>query len=109
MSNRYDYETIREKIMNLLLENKGRFYTVNQIIAILGLDLKPREVYKHLEHIAKTIRRKSKGQLILVMKPPVCLKCGYIFKDLDKPRKPSKCPKCHSQWISDPEFAILES
>lgn len=103
-----EYETIRERILRLLTENKGRFYTVEEIIAYLGLDLKPREVYQHLSHIAKTIRRKSGGRLVLVMKPPQCLKCGYVFKDLDKPRKPSKCPRCHSQRISSPEFAVIE-
>ncbi len=94
--------------MNLLLENKGRFYSVEEIIRVLGLEITPREVYVHLEHIAKTIRRRSAGRLVLVMKPPMCLKCGYVFKDLKKPRKPSRCPRCHSQWISDPEFAVIE-
>ncbi len=102
------YETVRERIMKLLLDNKGEFFTAYQIIALLGLDLKPRDIYRHLEHIAKTIRRRSGGRLVLVMKPPICLNCGYVFKDLDKPRKPSKCPRCHSQRISDPEFAIIE-
>ncbi len=103
-----EYETTRGRILKLLLENKGRFYTVEEIIRILEIDITPREVYNHLEHIAKTIRRRSGGRLQLVMKPPVCLKCGYVFKDLKRPRKPSRCPRCHSQWISDPEFAIME-
>ncbi|MEM2810799.1 MAG: transcriptional regulator, partial [Candidatus Korarchaeum sp.] len=42
----------------------------------------------------------------LLMEPPQCRKCGYIFKDLKKPRKPSKCPKCGSEWISPPRFTI---
>jgi predicted Zn-ribbon and HTH transcriptional regulator len=100
--------TVRERILRLLLNNKGRFFTVDEIIVVLGLDIHPREVYRHLEHIAKTVRRMSNGRLLLVMKPPRCLKCGYVFKDLKRPRKPSRCPRCHSERISDPEFAVIE-
>ncbi len=103
-----EYYSIRERIAWLLIENTGRLFSVDDIIAILGLDLKPREVYEHLRHIAKTIRRQSNNKLELVMEPPKCMKCGYVFKDLDRPRKPSKCPRCRSTWISQPRFTVIE-
>lgn len=100
-------ETVRERMMKLFIENIGKFYTVNDIIAILSLDLKPFEVYRHIEHIAKSIKSKTNGKIIIVMQPPRCRKCGYIFRDLRKPRKPSKCPKCKSEWIKPPSFGAI--
>ena len=101
--------TIREKIVRLLMETQ-RPLTASEIASILGLPVgSEREVYEHLSHIAKTVRRKSGGRLALYMVPPQCRKCGYVFKDLDKPRKPSKCPRCNSQWIDPPKFYIAET
>ena len=77
-----DMETIRERIINLFLENIGTFYTVNDIIAILDLDLKPSEVYRHIEHVARSISRRFNNKIELVMQPPRCRKCGYLFKGL---------------------------
>ncbi len=102
-----EMETIRERIMRLFIENIGRFYTVNDIIAILALDLKPFEVYRHIEHIAKSIKRKTNGKIEIAMQPPRCRKCGYLFTDLKKPRKPSRCPKCKSEWIEPPAFGAI--
>ncbi len=100
-------ETIRERIKRLLLENPGKFYTANDIIAILGLDIRPNEVYEHIEHIAKTVNRQYDGKIEIVMQPPRCRRCGYVFKDLRKPRKPSRCPRCRSEWIEPPSFAAI--
>jgi len=100
--------TIRERIIELLISTEEPL-DVRDIAAYLGLD--PREadvIYDHLKHVAKTIRRSSGGRLQLVMQPPYCLNCGYVFKDLDRPRKPSKCPKCKSQRIAPPRFKIIE-
>ncbi|MCD6488577.1 MAG: transcriptional regulator [Desulfurococcales archaeon] len=95
--------------MKFLRENRGEFFSVDEIISILGIDLKPRDVYNHLAHIAKTIRRRSNGQEVLVMSYPRCRKCGYIFKSIDKPKKPSRCPRCGSEWIEPPRFSIIVS
>ena len=103
----YEEDTLRRRIMKLL-EECNTPLTVEQIVLLLDVDLNPSEIYEHLRHIAKTIRRISGGRKVLVMRPPVCRKCGYVFKDLDRPRKPSKCPKCHSEWIVPPAFKIIE-
>ena len=98
-------ETTREKMIKILRESPQPL-TAEDIIAVLGSeDVKPKDVYEHLKHIAKTV--KSKGDEVLVMVPPRCRSCGFIFKDLDKPKKPSKCPKCKSERISPPAFKIV--
>ncbi|HDD26411.1 MAG TPA: transcriptional regulator [Acidilobales archaeon] len=100
--------TIRERIIELLISTKEPL-DVRDIATYLGLDLREADIiYDHLRHAAKTIRRLSEGRLQLVMQPPYCLNCGYVFKDLDRPRKPSKCPKCKSQRIAPPRFKIIE-
>ncbi len=96
-------ETYRERIARLLKE-AGRPLTAEEIAVELGLT--PREVYEHLKHVAKSVYSRSGGTEALLMEPPRCRKCGYVFKDLDSPRKPSRCPKCRSEWISSPRFLV---
>ncbi len=101
------YLTLREKIMKLLMESREPL-SVDEIAAILGLSPRDKHlVYDALTHIAKTIKRRSGGKLELVMIPPTCKKCGYVFKDLKKPRKPSRCPRCKSERINPPLFKII--
>lgn len=103
----YDMTT-RERIEDLL-KRAGRPLTAEEIISLLSLDITSREVYEHIAHIAKSIRARSGGKLVLLMEPPYCRKCGYVFKELDKPKKPSRCPKCKSEWIAPPRFIISEA
>lgn len=94
----------REKMLELLMRSEVPL-SADDIARELGMDEREsKEVYRHLEHIAKTARRKY-GKTLL-MEPPACRKCGYVFKDLKKPRKPSKCPRCGSEWIEPPRFII---
>jgi predicted Zn-ribbon and HTH transcriptional regulator len=97
--------SIRER-MTRLLETTEEPLTAEYIAQIFDMDVE--DVYIHLIHIAKSIRRSSNGKKLLLMIPPRCRKCGYIFKDLDKPKKPSRCPKCKSEWIDSPRFIIKE-
>lgn len=96
-------ESRREKIIRLL-SSAGEPLDAQQIAKELGLS--PRDarlIYEDLIHIARSLRN---GPLTLYMVPPMCKSCGYIFKNLRRPRKPSKCPRCRSQWISPPKFLI---
>ncbi len=100
--------TLREKIIEVL-KNTETPLTVDDIIALLGLRQSDRRlVYDAILHAAKSLSRKSHGRLEIVMVPPYCMKCGYLFKDLKKPRKPSKCPRCKSERIAPPRFIIRE-
>ncbi len=99
--------TVRERIMRLLMESR-RPLTAREIAVMVGLDPNTgeAEVYEHLKHIAKTLRRRYGGRAVLYMIPPRCKDCGYVFTDLREPRKPSRCPRCKSQRIEPPRFYI---
>jgi len=99
-----EFSSTRERIVELLTKSDEPL-TIDEIADSLGLDRSKRsEIYEHLTHIAKSVKQKG---LILVMVPPKCKSCGYVFKDLTKPRKPSKCPRCRSERIYPPRFKIL--
>ncbi|MHC1629148.1 MAG: transcriptional regulator [Candidatus Nezhaarchaeales archaeon] len=99
--------TIREKIVELL-RKADEPLTADDIILLLDLeDTRPKDIYEHLKHIAKTVRAQSNNREMLVMIPPSCKSCGYTFTNLNKPKKPSKCPKCKSERISPPAFKII--
>ena len=95
--------SIRQRIMKLLMESSEPL-TAEDIARMFEIEVS--DVYEHLEHIAKSIRRMYGGSKELLMIPPRCRKCGYVFKDLEKPKKPSRCPKCKSEWIESPRFTI---
>lgn len=63
---------------------------------------KEKEVYEHLEHLAKSSKRKD---FILIIIPPRCKSCGYVF-DSEKIKRPTKCPICKSEKIDSPKFLI---
>lgn len=100
-------DTIRKRIIRVLLESRSPL-SAREIAELVGLDpvTGEHEVYLHLKHIAKTLRRSHSGRAVLYMIPPSCKSCGYVFKGLDTPRKPSKCPRCKSQRIDPPRFYI---
>ncbi len=102
-----EFLSLREKILDLL-ENSNEPLTVDDIIILLELDPRRKnEIYNHLMHIAKSIKAKYHGKRKLVMIPPKCKNCGYIFTKLKKAKKPSKCPKCKSMRIEPPSFMII--
>ena len=98
--------TVREEILEYLMRHEGEFFTAEEIARSVGEDLTPAEVYAHIAHIAKSVRRLFGGRAYIAIKYPVCLKCGYVIK-VSKPKKPSRCPRCRSTWVSEPEFAFI--
>ncbi len=98
--------TVRQRIVRIL-SSADHPMTAAEIARELGLPPgEARSVYSHLEHVAKTLNRTYGGSLVLLMEPPYCRKCGYVFRSLKKPRRPSKCPKCGSEWIEPPRFIV---
>jgi len=96
-------ESRRERIARILSETEEPMDVV-QIARALGLN--PREtrtVYEDLEHLARSLRN---SPVRLYMVPPYCRSCGYVFKDLKRLRKPSRCPRCRSERIAPPRFTI---
>jgi predicted Zn-ribbon and HTH transcriptional regulator len=97
--NLYETRSGRER----LLKEVGRPLTAYEISAELGIT--PQEVYEHLRHLARSVYSRS-GVGGLLMVPPRCRRCGYVFKDLESPRKPSRCPRCRSEWVEPLRFTI---
>ncbi len=101
-------ETVRERLAHFLLDHPGEEFSLEDLAAVLGLKRgESKRLYEDLVHVSKTLWRRSGGKMYVAMLPPVCMSCGYVFKDLKKPRKPSRCPRCKSEWISGPRFVLV--
>ncbi len=56
----------------------------------------------HVEHVSRSVE--GNGERLLVA-PPECTECG--FADFDDPlNRPSRCPDCKSESVSEPVFTI---
>ncbi len=93
--------TRRERIMELL-ENTEQPLNAQFIRNRLEIESEL-TVYEDLEHIAKSLKNAGKQLLI---QPAVCNKCGFVFRARETIHRPKKCPKCNSEWISQPAFII---
>ncbi len=95
-----DTLTNRQQIILLLQkENLG----ARELSQAIGLPEK--EIYNHLEHIGKTVRRQG---LHLKSAPgPVCLACGYDFKKRQRLTPPGRCPRCRATHISEALFCLV--
>ena len=88
--------TRRQQITEMLQQNKQ---TAQQLANYFQTTLK--EILEDLEHIQKSIKPKK-----LKISPAYCRKCNFAFKERDKISKPSKCPRCRSEWIEAQMFEI---
>jgi len=61
------------------------------------------EIIEDLNHITQSMLSKNKR---LRSKPPICNHCGFIFKERKRLSRPTKCPKCKSEYITEPYFFI---
>lgn len=96
-------ETRRKEIIRLLSEVEKPISAkeIAESFEMSERDLK--QVYVHLNHVAKSIRPQGKQ---LLMEPPRCRSCGYVFKEIRKAKLPNRCPKCKSERIEAPRFII---
>jgi len=97
-----DMMSRRARIINLLEE---RDLSPSEIAMLLGLRGKGAKniVLEDLKAIRRILRREGK---VLMIKPAVCRKCGFVFKVEIK--IPGRCPRCRSEWIEEPRFIIRE-
>ncbi len=93
-----EWMTNREKIIELLMSTDHPL-SAREIANAIGVT--EREVLNDLKHVAKTVKRMG---MRLYIVPARCKKCGYEFRNEIK--RPSKCPRCKSQWIEPPLFII---
>jgi len=89
-------QTIRHEIISLLKERK---LSAKDISAYVGIPEK--EVYGHLEHIRKTL---GKNRVKLIIIPPECITCGFIYKKRERLTKPGRCPVCRNELIQEALF-----
>lgn len=91
-------ETIRKSIVDLI---EVQSLSAKEISGSVRISEK--EVFDHLEHIRKTIRKQNRK---VEIKPPRCKQCGFVFKKRERLKKPGKCPICKSETIEEASFFI---
>ncbi|OEU45050.1 MAG: hypothetical protein BBJ60_10375 [Desulfobacterales bacterium S7086C20] len=92
--------TTRQQIVVLLSRGRYRAKEVSQ-----ELSIREKEVYDHLDHIARTVARQKQRLLI---EPSRCLSCGYVFNKRKRFAKPGRCPSCRSEHIREPMYYITK-
>ncbi len=90
----------RKRIMEVLLETDVPLSPI-EIGHMVGTS--PSVVIKDLPYVEKTAR--AKGYRFVIV-PARCKKCGYVFEP--SVHIPTKCPRCHSQWLVLPRFRLTK-
>jgi len=90
--------TTRQQIVEQLMAEELSARDLSQILSIME-----KEVYAHLEHVAKSVQGSGRK---LIVSPPRCKDCGFVFTDRQRFTKPGKCPKCRGSHIRPPYFSI---
>ena len=88
--------TRRQQIIEILQQNKQ---SAQQLANYFQTTVK--DILEDLNHIEKSIKPKK-----LKTEPAYCKKCSFVFKEREKVSKPSKCPRCRSEWIEAQMFFI---
>lgn len=91
-----------------MLKDSKNPLSVEDIVALLGERIDVETIYEDLDHIAKSVYAESRGRECVIMFPPTCRACGFVFKSLKKPRRPKKCPKCKEERVAPPRFRTME-
>ncbi|MFH0979010.1 MAG: transcriptional regulator [Candidatus Woesearchaeota archaeon] len=89
--------TVRKGMIELLQEKR---MTLRELAIQFKSTMK--DTGKDLVHIAKSIQ----PEMELKMEIPVCRHCGYIYKERTRITRPSRCPKCKMEDITEPRFWI---
>ncbi len=90
--------TIRQEIMDLLGEEELNAMDLSQLLGI-----PEKEVFEHLEHVARTAKVHGRK---FIIQPFLCLKCGFSFKDRNRLSRPGRCPRCRESHIRMATYSI---
>lgn len=90
--------TVRERLRATLLEGPQTARDLSQRVGIPEHD-----VAGHLEHVERSL--KPHGER-LVIEPPACLDCGFVFTERRRFTRPGHCPECRGRRISLARFHI---
>jgi predicted Zn-ribbon and HTH transcriptional regulator len=91
--------TPRQRIADLLTLGP---MTTPQIAAVVNMS--ERQVEEHLGHIMKTVARDWSSRFVL--HPSECKECDFVFRDRNRITRPSRCPRCRNESLTDPRFSI---
>jgi len=91
-------DTLRQSMIRLLRQNP---LTAREISEQVGVA--EREVYAHLAHIRQSLHREAISLNVL---PAECRSCGFVFTKRDRLKRPSRCPLCRGQSISQPRYLL---
>lgn len=91
--------TPRQRIADLLTLAP---MTTQQIAAVVKMS--ERQVEDHLGHIMKTSARDRSVKFVL--HPSECKTCDFVFRDRHRITRPSRCPRCRSELLTDPRYSI---
>jgi transcriptional regulator len=67
-----------------------------------SIRISEKEAISHLEHVAKSLHPPKR----LMIDPPVCHKCGFVFSERRRYTPPGRCPRCRHEGIQPPVFRI---
>jgi len=87
--------TRREEVFEILKNDKKSAQGLANLFKV-----EMTEILEDLQHLAKSV----KPDFELRMIPASCKKCEFVFKERDKAKAPTKCPRCRSEWIQAPLF-----
>ena len=92
--------TVRQALLEELLDGPA---TARDLSRLVGIP--ERDVAEHLSHLERSVR--GHGQR-LVIEPPVCLTCDFVFTHRGPHRytRPGRCPECHGRRITLPVFRV---
>lgn len=89
--------TTRQRMTDFLREESATAATL-----AVEFDVTPETALSHARHIARSLEGTDEQLLVA---PPTCEDCG--FDDFDDPaNRPSRCPECKSEAVSDPAFVV---
>ena len=91
-------QTVRQQIISLLSLHE---MDVRQLSQELGVAEK--QVYSHLENIARSLAAKAQK---IAIRPSQCLSCGYVFEKRTRFTRPGRCPRCKKSHLTSPTFKI---
>lgn len=91
--------TRRQQIVELL-EREGAL-TFEDLREALGV---PVHLLKaDLPHVEKSLKASGRS---LVVTPPRCRECGFVFRSRKRFHAPSRCPECRSERIGQPRLEV---
>jgi hypothetical protein len=90
--------TFRQRLREALLDEPG---TLRELSQRLGAT--EAEIAEHLDHVRQSAERSGEHWVVV---QPRCQSCGFSFEERRRLRKPSRCPRCRSERVTPPRFAL---